>query len=76
MELTGGLRGEGRRDTYGYELPGYVVADAGIAYNALHWRAALTVKNVFDKDYYSGGLREAVALGDGRITMLTLAYRY
>ncbi|CAM3786980.1 TonB-dependent siderophore receptor [Bordetella sputigena] len=75
-ELTGGVRGEGRRDTYGYELPGYVVADAGIAYNAAHWRAALTVKNVFDKDYYSGGLREAVALGDGRITMLTLGYRY
>lgn len=75
-ELTGGLRGEGSRYTYGYDLAGYVVADAGVAYNAEHWRAALTVKNLFDKDYFAGGVRNAVALGDGRITLLTLGYRY
>ncbi|MNJ82414.1 hypothetical protein D3C77_817960 [compost metagenome] len=52
------------------------MADAGIAYNAERWRAALTVRNLFDKDYFAGGLRNAVALGDGRTTMLTLGYRY
>ncbi len=75
-ELTGGLRGEGSRYTYGYDLPGYVVADAGVAYNAERWRAALTVNNLLDKHYYAGGVRNAVALGDGRITLLTLSYRH
>lgn len=75
-ELTGGLRGEGSRYTYGYDLPGYLVADAGVAYNAQRWRAALTVNNLLDKHYYAGGVRNAVALGDGRIALLTLSYRH
>ncbi|WP_144638015.1 TonB-dependent siderophore receptor [Bordetella genomosp. 13] len=75
-EFTGGLRGESTRHAYGYLIPGYVVADAGVAYNAEHWRAALTVRNLFDKDYYAGGLAQAVALGDGRTAMMTLGYRY
>jgi iron complex outermembrane receptor protein len=75
-ELNGGMRGESPRHAYGYVIPGYAVADAGIAYNAERWRAALTVRNLFDKDYFADGLRNAVALGDGRITMLTLGYRY
>ncbi|AZS80174.1 TonB-dependent siderophore receptor [Achromobacter spanius] len=75
-ELNGGMRGESPRHAYGYVIPGYAVADAGIAYNAERWRAALTVRNLFDKDYFAGGLRNAVALGDGRTTMLTLGYRY
>ena len=46
-----------------------------MAYNARRWRAALTMNNLFDKSYYAGGVRNAVALGDGRITLLTLSYR-
>ncbi|OZI61876.1 TonB-dependent siderophore receptor [Bordetella genomosp. 11] len=75
-ELNGGVRGESSRHAYGYEIPGYTVADAGIAYNADHWRAALTVRNLFDKQYFAGGLRNAVALGDDRTVLLTLGYRY
>ena len=75
-ELTGGLRGEGSRYTFGYDLPGYMVGDAGLAYNTARWRAALTVNNILDKPYYAGGLRNAVALGDGRIAMFTLAFRH
>ncbi|SAI59697.1 ferric siderophore receptor [Bordetella ansorpii] len=75
-EFTGGLRGESTRHAYGYQIPGYTVFDAGVAYNAAHWRAALTVRNLFDKDYYSGGLAQAIALGDGRTAMMTLGYRY
>lgn len=75
-ELNGTVRGESRRHAYGYEIPGYAVADVGVAYHAAHWRAALTVRNLFDKDYFTGGLRNAVALGDGRTAMLTLGYQY
>ena len=75
-ELTGGLRAEGNRYTYGYDLPGYVVADAGVAYNAERWRVALTMNNLFDKDYYAGGVRNAIALGNGRTTLLTVGLRH
>ncbi|KXJ66134.1 IclR family transcriptional regulator [Achromobacter xylosoxidans] len=75
-ELTGGLRAEGSRYTYGYDIPGYLAADAGVAYDAGRWRAALTMNNLFDKQYYAGGVRNAVALGNGRTTLVSLALRY
>lgn len=75
-ELNGAMRGFSSRSAYSYELPGYVVADLGVAYDAGIWRAALTVKNVLDKEYYAGGVRNAVAMGDGRIALLSLGYRY
>jgi iron complex outermembrane receptor protein len=75
-ELNGGVRAQSVMRTNGYQLPGYALADAGIAYNATRWRAALNVKNMFNKEYYAGGLASAVALGDDRTVMLTLGYRY
>lgn len=76
-ELNGGVRGESQRRAYSYKLPGYVVADAGVAYNAQHWRTALNVKNLLDTRYYAGGaLAAVVAVGDPRTVMLTLGYRY
>ncbi|EJL85253.1 TonB-dependent siderophore receptor [Herbaspirillum sp. CF444] len=75
-ELNGGVRGQSMQRTSGYRLPGYVVADAGVAYNAARWRAALNVKNLFNTEYYAGGVARAVALGDDRTIMLTLGYRY
>jgi len=75
-ELNGGVRGQSMQRTNGYTLPGYVLADTGIAYNAAKWRAALNVKNIFNTEYYAGGLARAVALGDDRTVMLTLGYRY
>ncbi|OZI72361.1 TonB-dependent siderophore receptor [Bordetella genomosp. 12] len=75
-ELNAGLRGESKRYAYGYFLPGYVVADLGVAYRARRWRAALTIKNVFDKQYYAGGLIAAVALGNDRAALFTVGYHY
>lgn len=75
-ELNGGVHGQSRQRTNGYSLPGYVLTDLGVAYNAARWRAALNVKNIFNTQYYAGGLANAVALGDDRIVMLTLGYRY
>lgn len=75
-ELNGGVHGQSMMRTNGYTLPGYVLTDAGVAYNAERWRAALNVKNIFNTHYYAGGLARAVALGDDRTVMLTLGYRY
>jgi iron complex outermembrane receptor protein len=75
-ELNGGVRGAGRAHSYTYQIPGYVVADVGVAYNAARWRAALNVKNIFNREYFTGGVANAVALGDDRSIMLTLGYRY
>ena len=47
-----------------------------MAYDAGRWRAALTMNNLFDKQYYAGGVRNAVALGNGRTTLVSLALRY
>lgn len=75
-ELNGGVHGQSRQRTNGYSLPGYVLTDVGVAYNAARWRTALNVKNIFNTQYYAGGLANAVALGDDRVVMLTLGYRY
>ena len=75
-ELNGGVHGQSMMRTNGYTLPGYVLTDLGVAYNAERWRAALNVKNVFNTHYYAGGLAKAVALGDDRTILLTLGYRY
>jgi len=79
-DVNGGVRGESARRVNaaqpGYVIPGYAVADLGVGYTAANWRAALTVRNLFDKEYYAGGLRSAVAVGDTRTYMLTLGYRY
>ncbi len=74
--LSGGFKGESRKFTNGYSVPGYVVANAGLAYEIDHWRAALNLKNLFDKHYYSGGTARAVAMGDERTLLVTLGYRY
>ncbi|WP_039787738.1 TonB-dependent siderophore receptor [Herbaspirillum huttiense] len=75
-EWNGGVHGQSMMRTNGYTLPGYVLADTGVAYNAERWRAALNVKNIFNTHYYAGGLQNAVALGDDRTILLTLGYRY
>lgn len=74
--LSGGLRAVGRRDTYGYTLPGYVTADLGVGYRLGRWDAALNVRNLLDKDYSAGGLQRAVALGDPRTLLFKVGFRY
>ncbi|RZZ90292.1 TonB-dependent siderophore receptor [Pseudoxanthomonas winnipegensis] len=74
--VNGGMRGESDRFAYSYTLPAYVVADAGVAYDAPHWHAAFSLKNIFDTHYYSGGLAAAVAMGDDRTAMFNLGLRF
>jgi len=75
-ELNGGVRGQGRAFAYSYDLPGYVVADLGVGYDAGRWRAAFNIRNLFDQRYFTGGLATAVAVGTERTALLTVGYRY
>ncbi|WP_050577352.1 TonB-dependent siderophore receptor [Pseudomonas cremoricolorata] len=75
-EVNGGLNAMSERYTSGYYLPGYAVANVGVAYGAEHWRAALNVNNLFDRQYYAGGLRQAVALGNDRTAIMSVSYSY
>lgn len=71
-----GMRAESakRGYTFNYTVPGYAVADLGVGYVASHWKAALNVKNVFDKAYYAGGLsNNIVPVGNPRTFMLNVA---
>ncbi|WP_321905669.1 TonB-dependent siderophore receptor [Paraburkholderia tropica] len=75
-EINGGVRGQSSMYAYGYTIPGFVVSDVGVGYSAPRWHAALRLSNIFNRHYYTGGLSNAVALGDDRAVMLTLGYRY
>ena len=76
FELNGGLRGQGKAAAYTYTLPGYVLADLGIAYSTARWHAAFNIRNLFNQRYFPGGLAAAVAVGTERMAMLTVGYRY
>lgn len=74
-----GMRAESAKRGYSfdYTVPGYAVADAAVGYVASHWRAALNVKNVFDKAYYAGGLsNNVVSVGNPRTVMLNAVLSY
>ncbi|WP_454734721.1 TonB-dependent siderophore receptor [Cupriavidus necator] len=74
-----GVRAESRKQGYSfsYSVPGYAVADVAVGYVAAHWRAALNIKNVFDKAYYAGGLsNNVVTVGNPRTAMLNLVLNY
>ncbi|WP_462402505.1 TonB-dependent siderophore receptor [Pseudomonas sp. Marseille-QA0332] len=75
-EINGGINAVSERYTNGYYLPGYAVANVGLAYGAEHWRAAFNLRNLFDQRYYAGGLAQAVALGDERTALMSLTYSY
>ncbi|MCY0386103.1 TonB-dependent siderophore receptor [Robbsia sp. Bb-Pol-6] len=75
-EVNGGIRGQNSAYAYGYMIPGYAVSNLGVAYHANRWHAALRVGNVFNRHYYTGGLKAAVALGDDRSVMLTAGFQY
>lgn len=74
---TAGLRHESDKRGYSFDyvVPAYTVFDAGLAYQARHWRAGLTVKNLFDKDYYAGGLNNNVLpLGTPRQILMNVVF--
>lgn len=41
-----------------------------------HWRTAFNLKNLFDRRYYAGGLAQAVAAGDERTALMSVAYSF
>ncbi len=74
-----GMRAESAKRGYSfnYTVPGYAAADLAVGYAAAHWKAALNVKNVFDKAYYAGGLNNNVLpVGNPRTVMLNVALNY
>jgi iron complex outermembrane recepter protein len=75
-EINGGVRAQSNLYAYGYTIPGFAVSDVGVGYTAPRWHAALRLSNIFNKHYYTGGLSNAVALGDDRSVMFTLGYSY
>ena len=74
--VSGGLRAADARYSYGYMLSGYTLFDAGVSYRHGHWNYALNVRNLFDHDYYAGGLAKAVALGDPRTLVFKVGFDY
>ncbi|WP_342650436.1 hypothetical protein [Pseudomonas sp. REB1044] len=40
------------------------------------WRTAFSLKNVFDRRYYAAGLAQAVAVGDERTALMSVAYSF
>lgn len=73
---SAGLRAADARYTNGYMLAGYTLFDIGSGYRRGRWDYALNVRNLFDHDYYAGGLAAAVALGDPRTMAFKVGFRY
>jgi iron complex outermembrane receptor protein len=73
---SAGARAADARISYGYRLAGYTVFDAGLGYRYGAWDYALNVRNLLDRDYFSGGLARAVALGDPRTLSLRVSLRF
>ncbi|QEY25983.1 TonB-dependent receptor [Neisseria zalophi] len=75
-----GVRYVGKRYTYGsnllQKLPAYTVVDAMASYENRNYRAQLNVNNLFDKKYFSSGLRPHVFTGDRRTILATFGYKF
>ena len=60
-----------------YTVPGYTAVDANLSYEANGYRVTLSVKNLFDRDYYAGVLSNNVLpLGDPRTVMLRVVSNF
>jgi len=81
-EVGGGLRGSSPfwlNDANTGEVPGYVVADATIAYVQRNYEIRLNAYNLADKTYYIGGYNNnpnRVLPGVPRSASLTLRYNF
>lgn len=65
------LESEKTGPSVSYVVPGYAAVDANLSYQAHGYRVTLSVKNLFDHDYYAGVLNNNVLpLGDPRTVML------
>lgn len=74
-----GIRGESSKSYKGLDVhtPSYLLYDAEAGYDATRWGAQLSIKNLFDKDYYAGLLNaNMVTLGDPRQINFTIKFKY
>ncbi|MES1987167.1 MAG: TonB-dependent receptor, partial [Pseudomonadota bacterium] len=55
-----------------YKVPAYTVFDAAISYAQPKWEAALNLKNITDKTYYTSPTFTGALLGDPRSVFATL----
>jgi iron complex outermembrane receptor protein len=77
--IGAGIRGESSKpvDNLDVRVPGYTLYDTEVGYDAAHWGAQLSIRNVFDKDYFAGALNEnMVTLGDPRQINFKLKFNY
>lgn len=67
-----------QRSTDYVELPSYVLFDINAGYEAQHWGANLSVKNLFDRDYLAGTTPNAqlVNWGDPRMLRFNMNFKF
>lgn len=69
LGLGAGLRYESEKQGYSfaYTIPDYTVFDASVSYIGQGYRLSVIAKNLFDRDYFAGGLNNnVIPLGDPR----------
>ena len=74
-----GVRSESKKSSYKYDytLPGYALFDTEMGYDAGTWQASVNAKNIFDKEYYAGGLsNNVVTVGDERQVNFNVRYKF
>lgn len=74
-----GLRGETKKSVDGLtlDIPSYTVFDTEAGYDTEHWGAQLSIRNMFDKDYYAGALNEnLITLDNPRQINFTVKFNY
>ncbi|HBO72887.1 MAG TPA: TonB-dependent siderophore receptor [Acinetobacter sp.] len=74
-----GLRGETKKSVDGLtvDIPSYTVFDTEAGYDTEHWGTQLSIRNMFDKDYYAGALNEnLITLGNPRQINFTVKFNY
>lgn len=77
--IGGGVRSESKKSSYKYDytIPGYALFDAEVGYKARNWQASVNAKNIFNTEYYAGGVSNyVVTLGDERQVNLNLSFKF
>lgn len=58
-------------------LAGYNIYNADAGYDAEHWGAQLSIRNLFDTEYYSGTIANRLVLfGNPRQINFTVKFKY
>ncbi|MBF7684128.1 TonB-dependent siderophore receptor [Acinetobacter sp. B5B] len=83
--LGTGVRGESSKPITGdpsFKVPAYALFDTEAGYDAKNWGAQLSIRNMFNKNYYAGYIanrdneNRVMALGNPRQINFTLKFKY